>query len=68
MRLGHVLRHESLLHDNRGENEGGILHEVGKIHLLNDLMNGKDVALKRTAEDRKEWQKLIRAGSHKPAS
>jgi len=26
-------------------------------------MKGKYVALKRTAEDRKEWQKLIRAGS-----
>jgi len=33
------------------------------MHLLRDLMIGKYVALKRTAEDRKEWQKLIRAGS-----
>jgi len=34
------------------------------MHLLIDLMKGKYVALKRTAEDRKEWQKLLRAGSH----
>jgi len=31
-------------------------------------MKGKYVALKRTAEDRKEWQKLLRARSHTPAS
>jgi len=32
-------------------------------------MKGKKyVALKRIAEDRKEWQKLLRAGSHTPAS
>jgi len=38
------------------------------MHPLSDLMNGKYVALKRTAEDRKEWQKMLRAGSHIPAS
>jgi len=32
-----------------------------RMHLLSDLMKGKYVALKRTAEDRKEWQKLLRA-------
>jgi len=37
------------------------------MHLLSDLMKGKYVALKRTVEDRKEWQKLLRAGSHTPA-
>jgi len=37
------------------------------MHLLSDLMKGKYVALKRTALDRKEWQKLLRAGSHTPA-
>jgi len=37
------------------------------MHLLSDLMKGKYVAVKRTAEDRKDWQKL-RAGSHTPAS
>jgi len=39
-----------------------------KLHVLSDMMKGKYVALKRTAEDRKEWQKLLRAGSHTPAS
>jgi len=33
----------------------GRLHQVGKIHLLSDVMKGKYVALKRTDEDRKEW-------------
>jgi len=37
------------------------------MHLLSDLMKGKYMALKRTAEDRKEWQKLLRVGSHRPA-
>jgi len=37
------------------------------MHLLSDLMKQKYVALKRTAEERKELQKL-RAGSHTPAS
>jgi len=36
--------------------------------LLSDLMKGKYVAIIRTAEDRKEWQKLLRAGSYTPAS
>jgi len=36
------------------------------MHLLSDLMKGKYVALKITAEDRKEWQKW--AASHTPAS
>jgi len=31
------------------------------MHQLSDLMKGKHVALKRTAEDRKEWQKVLRA-------
>jgi len=31
-------------------------------------MKEKYVSLKRTAEDRKEWQKLLIAGSHIPAS
>jgi len=38
------------------------------MYLLSDLMKGKYVALKTTAEDRKQWQKLLRAGSHTPAS
>jgi len=39
-----------------------------RMHLLSDLMKGNYVTLKRTAEDRKGWQKLLRAGSHTPAS
>ena len=31
-----------------------------RMHLLSNLMKGRYVALKRTAEDRKEWQKLLR--------
>jgi len=38
------------------------------MHLLSDLMKGKYVAIKRTAEDWREWQRLLRAGSHTPAS
>jgi len=37
-----------------------------RMHLLSDLMKGKYVTLNRTAEDRKEWQTLLRAGSHTP--
>jgi len=64
--LGHVPRHESLLHDiiNRGKNEGkGAKQGRKKMHLLSDLMKQNYMALKRTAEDRKEWQKLKTAGS-----
>jgi len=38
-----------------------------RMHLLSDLMKGKYVGLKRIAEDRNEWPKLIRAGSHTAA-
>jgi len=38
------------------------------MHLLSDLMKRKSVALEKTADVRKEWQKLKRAGSHTPAS
>jgi len=59
MWLGHVLRHESLLHDIIE----GRMRGRKRMHLLSDLMKGKYVALKRMAEDRKEWQKLLRGGS-----
>ena len=49
---------------NRGKNEGGGY----TMHLLSDLMKRKSVALEKTADVRKEWQKLKRAGSHTPAS
>jgi len=35
-----------------------------RMHLLSQLMKEKYVALKRTAKDRKEWQKLLRVGSY----
>jgi len=38
-----------------------------RMQLLSDLMKVKYVALKGTAEDRKEWQRLLRARSHTPA-
>jgi len=38
------------------------------MHLLSDLMKGNYVALTRTAEDRKDRQKLSRAGSYTRAS
>ena len=68
--LGRVLRHESLLHDMiQGIMNGKATQGRKRMHLLSDLMKGKYVALKRTAaEDRKEWWKLLRAGSHTPAS
>jgi len=39
-----------------------------RMHLLSNLMKGKYVALERTAEDKKEWQKLKRARSYTSAS
>ena len=54
---------------NRGKNKGGKATRGRKrMHQLSDLMKGKYVTLKRTAEDRKERQRLIRAASHTPAS
>ena len=69
MWLGHVLGHESLWHDiievrARGKATRG----RKRMHLLSNLMKEKYVALKRTAEDKEEWQKLKSAGIHTPAS
>jgi len=65
----HVLRHESLLHDIiEGKMRGKVTRGRKRMRLLSDLMKRNYVALKRTAEDRKEWQRLLRAGSHTPAS
>jgi len=68
--LGHVLRRKSLLRDIiEGRVKGGKATRGRKrMHLLSDLMKGNYVALKRTVEDRREWLKLIRAGSRTPAS
>jgi len=64
-----VLRHESLLHDvTKGRMRGKATRGRKRTHLLIELMKGKYVALERTAEDRREWQKLLRVGSHTPAS
>ena len=63
--LEHVLRHDSLLHDiierrmRRKTTRGR-----KRMHLLSDPMKGKYVALKRMAEDSKEWHKLTGAVSH----
>jgi len=58
-----------LLHDIiDGRVRGKATRGRKRMHLLSNLMKGKYAALKRTVEDRKEWQKLIRAGSHTPAS
>jgi len=60
-----VLRHESLLRDIiEGRLRGKATRGRKRMHVL----KGKYVTLKRTAEDRKEWQKLLRAGTHTPAS
>jgi len=65
----YMLRRESLLHDiMEGRMRRKATQGMEKMHLLSDLTKGKYVALKRTAKDRKEWQKLLRAGSHSPAS
>jgi len=53
--LGHVLRHESLLHDiTKRKIEGKATKGRERMHLMNELMKGKYVALKRIAKDRKE--------------
>jgi len=49
----HTLKHESLLHDITERRMSR-----KRMHLLNDLMRGKYLALKRTVEDRKKGQKL----------
>jgi len=52
-----VVRHEPLLHDIiEGIMRGKDTRGRKKRHQPSDLMKGKYVALKKTAEDRKEWQ------------
>jgi len=64
-----MLRHETLLHDVTEERmRGKATRGRKRMRLLSDLMKGRYVALKRTAEDKREWQKLLRAGSPTPAS
>jgi len=60
-----VLRHNLLLHDNnRGKNKGEGYTRFEKNAMVSDLIEGKYVVQKRTAEDRREWQRLLKAGSH----
>ena len=55
--------HESLLHDIiEGRMRGKATRGRKRMRLLSDLVKGKYVAVKRTAE---EWPKLLRAGNHK---
>ena len=63
--VAHVLRHDSLLRDiNAVTLRGKATRCRKRMHLLSDLMKGKYVALKRTAEDMTEWQNLLRPGSY----
>jgi len=56
--LGRLLRHKSFLYDIvEGRMKGKATRGRKRMHLLSDLMKGKYVALKRTAEDRKEWNR-----------
>jgi len=65
--LGHVLRH--VVRDViEGRMRRKATRDRQRMHLLSDLMKRKYVALKRTDENGKEWQKLLRAGSHTPGS
>jgi len=51
-----VLRHESLLHDIiQGSMMVKAIRGRKRMHLMSDLMKAKYAALKRIAEDRKEW-------------
>ena len=55
--LWHVLRLESLLHDMiEGRMRGKATRGSKRMHLLSDLMKGKYVALKRTAEEEERYQ------------
>jgi len=47
---------------------GGLQQVRKECTFLSHLMKEKYVALKRIAEDRKEWRKLKKAASHTPAS
>ena len=59
--LGHVLRHESLLHDIiEGKMMGKAIRVRKRMHLLSDLMKGKYV--KRTYKFSKERLKTGKSG------
>ena len=56
--VGHVLRHDGLLHIiSEGRMKGKPTRGRRRIQMLHDLANdGYDVALKRAAEDRQVWR------------
>jgi len=59
---------ESLLHDIiEGRMTGEDTQNGKRMHVLSHLKKGNYVALKRAAEDWKEWQKLLRTRSHTAA-
>jgi len=55
VKISRLLRRESLLHDIiAGRMKGKAAHGRKRMHLLCDMMKQKYVAVKRTAEDKKE--------------
>jgi len=59
--IGHVLRHDGLLHDIiKGRMKGKPTRGTRKIQMLHDLANdGGSVALKRAADDRQGWKRRM---------
>ena len=57
-RVGHVLRHDRLLHQIiEGKKKGKPTRERRRIQMLHDLANDDGfAALKRAAEDREGWR------------
>jgi len=56
--IGHVLRHDRLLHEiTEGRMKGKLIRGRRRIQMLHDLANdGGFVALKQEAEDREGWR------------
>jgi len=68
--LGHVLRHDGLLKNITDDKMTGKPAKGRKsLNTLSDLSEkGNYMALKRRVDNRNEWQKLKRVGSHTPGS
>ena len=56
--LGHVLRHDNLLHDiTKGKMLGKATHSRKRMELLHDMMEGRDYGqLKDLISDRSRWR------------
>ena len=55
--IGHVLRHDGLLHEiTEGRMRGKPTRGRRRIQMLHDLANDDGFALKRAAEDREGWR------------